>query len=89
MLAMPIEQHFTIADVAKALRLSTRTVQRMIEAGKLRAIDLAGGTGQKPLLRIPASELRRLGIKVTEDNDDPDPALAEYQHIKGQQRGGE
>lgn len=63
---MPIEQHFTIADVAKALSVSVRTLQRMIEAGKLRAIDLAGGTGQKPLLRIPASELRRLGIKVDE-----------------------
>lgn len=67
---MPIEQHFTIADVAKALALSTRTVQRMIEAGRLKAIDLAGGTGTKPLLRIPASELTRLGIRVIDDDRD-------------------
>lgn len=74
---MPIEQHFTIADVAKALAVNVRTIQRMIEAGKLKAIDLAGGTGQKPLLRIPASELRRLGVRVTDDhNGDPDSLLS-------------
>lgn len=67
---MTIERHFTIADVAKALSVSVRTLQRMIESGKLRAIDLAGGTGQKPLLRIPASELKRLGVKVTDENGD-------------------
>lgn len=69
---MPIEQHFTIADVAKALAVNARTIQRMIEAGKLRAIDLAGGTGTKPLLRIPASELRRMGIKVVDEGQADD-----------------
>lgn len=64
---MPIEEHFSVAEVAKQLHVNVRTIQRMIEAGKLRAIDLMGGTSTKPLLRIPASELKRLGVKVTED----------------------
>lgn len=67
-----IEEHFSVAEVAAALHVNPRTIQRMIEAGKLRAIDLAGGTGQKPLLRIPASELKRLGIKVTADEGQAD-----------------
>lgn len=60
---MTIEPTFTINEVSKALKLSTRTIQRWIDAGKLRAINLSP-EGEKSAWRIPASELRRLGVEV-------------------------
>lgn len=60
---MTIEPTFTINEVAAALKLSTRTVTRWIDSGKIRAINLSPD-GDKATWRIPASELRRLGVEV-------------------------
>jgi excisionase family DNA binding protein len=49
---------FTPAEVAKALRVSRRTVYDRIASGDLSAVRV--GRGPKPPLRIPASSLAAL-----------------------------
>lgn len=62
---MTIEQHFTITQVAKALRKSERTIQRWIETRKIKAAKLPGRFG-KPSYAIPRSELERMGVSFIE-----------------------
>lgn len=62
-----IEQHFSIEEVAKALSKSRRTIERWIEAGRVKAATLPGPYG-KPSYRIPRSELERLGVSFIEDD---------------------
>lgn len=65
---MPIEQHFTISEVAKALKKSTRTIERWIEGGKLRAAKLPGRF-DKPSYAIPRSELEKMGVSFIDDEN--------------------
>jgi len=48
--------YLTVAEVAKALRVSSRTVYRWMEIGKLKAFRPTGGGGST---RIQLSELNR------------------------------
>jgi len=64
---MPIEQHFTITEVAKALKKSTRTIERWIEAGKIKAARLPGRFN-KPSYAIPRSELEKWGVSFVDDD---------------------
>jgi excisionase family DNA binding protein len=48
----------TVKEVADYLRLTPKTVRRMIEAGKLKAIEC--GSGSRKLWRIPLAEVRRV-----------------------------
>ena len=63
---MPIEEHFTIAQVAKALKKSERTIRRWIDAGKIKAAELPGRY-DKPSYRIPRSELEKFGVAMTDE----------------------
>jgi excisionase family DNA binding protein len=64
-MTVTIEKHFSIAEVADALGKSQRTIQRWIEAGKLRAAKFPGRYG-KPNYAIPRSELEKLGVSFTD-----------------------
>lgn len=78
---MVLETHYTLKEVASQLRVSVRTVQRWIQEGKLRAIELPSGKYGKSGVRIPVSALREAGFSVIdrsqvttvgEGNADPD-----------------
>lgn len=47
----------TMPEAAEALRVTTRTVQKLLARGELRAAKLAGGSSK---LLIPRAELERL-----------------------------
>jgi excisionase family DNA binding protein len=59
----------TIAEVAAALRMSEKSVQRRIKDGTIRKASLGGRA-----VRISADELRRLtaGTPLEEASEDPD-----------------
>lgn len=67
MLALTIEKHFTIRQVADALQLSERTIRRWIKSGKLYAIEFPGRFGSE--YRIPRSALTALGFRVKEEDN--------------------
>ncbi len=46
-------EYYTVDEVAKRLRVSRRTIQRMIEAGELRALRV------RDLYRIPRASLEQ------------------------------
>lgn len=54
---------FTVAEVAARLGVSRMHVYRMIDAGRLRAVDISAGETDRRTLRVPQSELERL-LKV-------------------------
>lgn len=62
-----IEQHFTLSEIAEKLNISTRTLRRWIDAGRLRATEVPGRGRKGKEYRVPASALRELGFKVKED----------------------
>lgn len=62
---MTAEKLFTVAQVAKIFQVSERTVWRWIENEGIRVVRI--GRGKRPIVRIPASEIRRLGVNVTDD----------------------
>jgi len=63
---MTVEKQFTVEEVAKFLRKSTKTIYRWIEAGKLKAAQLPGRYG-KPSYLISKSEIEKLGVIVTDE----------------------
>lgn len=65
---MPIEQHYTIAEVAKALRKHERTIRRWIDTGKIKAATLPGKF-DKPSYAIPRSELERFGVSIIDTSE--------------------
>jgi excisionase family DNA binding protein len=60
---MTIEPQFTISEVAKALKISRRTLIRWLDEDRIKYVDLTPD-GKQRTVRIPASELERLGIRV-------------------------
>jgi excisionase family DNA binding protein len=71
MLALTIEKHFTIKQVAAALQLSDRTIRRWIKSGKLYAVEYSGRFGSE--YRIPRSALTALGFRVSDEEAPHDP----------------
>lgn len=61
---MVLETHYTLKQVADQLQVSVRTVQRWIQEGKLRAIELPSGKYGKAAIRVSASALREVGVSV-------------------------
>lgn len=68
---MPMEQHFTVSEVAKALKKSERTIRRWIDRGEIAAAELPGRFG-KPNYMIPRSELERLGVSFIDETEAKD-----------------
>jgi excisionase family DNA binding protein len=56
-----MEQHYTPQEIADKLKVSTKTVYRWIEGGKIKAVKVGGKGG---VLRIPESEIQAI---LTED----------------------
>ena len=61
------EEYYTTAEVAKILKVSYKTVRRMIESGKIKTIDVGFGIERKSH-RILAGELDRFVAKQYESN---------------------
>ena len=72
-ITMAIEQHYTVKEVARALKLSQATMRGWIKAGKLRAAKLPGRFNV-PYYAIPESQLQELGVSLTDlDEAEPEP----------------
>jgi excisionase family DNA binding protein len=52
-----LEPHYTVADTAKILNVSEKTVRRLIEDESLRVINLRRGDGRRGLVRIDPADL--------------------------------
>lgn len=61
------------ADVAKLLRRDVRTVHRMVNAGRLKAVRVPGYKG--PLLYDP-DDVERLRVELLGEGDAPQPVQA-------------
>jgi excisionase family DNA binding protein len=51
---------YTVVEFAAFLRMSTKTILRAINKGKINAVNM--GTKTKKWYRIPASELNRMAV---------------------------
>lgn len=63
---MTIEKLFSIEETARAFGVSPRTVWRWVSDGTFKRVVRIGG--KRPIVRIPAEEIERLGVKVNYDN---------------------
>ena len=61
------EEYYTTEEVAKILKVSYKTVRRMIESGKIKTIDVGFGSERKAH-RILAGELDRFVAEQYERN---------------------
>lgn len=59
-----MDEVLTVAEVAERLHVSRMHVYRMIERGRIRAIDISAGTTDRRTLRVPASELSKMMDEV-------------------------
>lgn len=59
-----MDEVLTVAEVAERLHVSRMHVYRMIERGKIRAIDISAGSTERRTLRIPAAELMKMMDEV-------------------------
>lgn len=59
-----MDEVLTVAEVAERLHVSRMHVYRMIERGKIRAIDISAGSTERRTLRIPAAELTKMMDEV-------------------------
>lgn len=65
MLAMAeIQKHYGVREAAKLLDISERTLWNWIRLERIHAVKVEG----TKIVRIPASELERLGFKVKPDD---------------------
>lgn len=55
----PLEQYYTIQEVAEAFRLTPAHVSNLCERAELNAVDFASSVSKQRCLRIPLSEIER------------------------------
>ncbi len=54
---MTSDQHFSRQALAVRWNTSTRTIDRLRQAGKLPWIDIAGGRGARPIVRFTVEDV--------------------------------
>jgi excisionase family DNA binding protein len=64
---MPVEQHYTVGDVAKLLRRSRWTIGRWIEDGTLPATDMNPSSTGRAEFRIAETDLQTLINRLKEN----------------------
>ena len=67
---MPIEEVFTINEVADMLKFNERTIRRWIQSGRLRAIAVPGRGRAGQEWRIPESAIVELGFEAKKQESD-------------------
>lgn len=67
---MTIERLFTVEEVAKFFKVSTRTIFRWVEDGTFQRVIRIGG--KRPTIRIPAEAIEALGVKINYDDTTTD-----------------
>ncbi len=55
---MTTDQHLSREALALRWNTSTRTIDRLRQAGKLPWIDIAGGRGARPIVRFRAEDVQ-------------------------------
>jgi excisionase family DNA binding protein len=73
------QQYITVAQAARQLNVHPRTVTRLIEKGRLPALDV--GTGRHKDYRIDPADLASLRFEKP-------PTLPDKPHVRRARRGG-
>jgi hypothetical protein len=55
---MTTDQHFSRQALSARWNTSTRTIDRLRQAGKLPWIDIAGGRGTRPIVRFTLADVQ-------------------------------
>jgi acetyl-CoA synthetase len=57
-----LEQHYSVKELARLLSMGQRTIWKWVKEGKLNAVKVGA------VVRIPASELARLGFRLKDED---------------------
>jgi len=61
---MTTDQHFSREALASRWNTSTRTIDRLRQAGKLPWIDIAGGRGARPIVRFSVNDVKAYELNM-------------------------
>jgi hypothetical protein len=69
-LNMTPERHFSRQALAQRWNTSTRTIDRLRQAGKLPWIDIAGGRGARPIVRFTLTDVEQYERAMRQNADE-------------------